>query len=366
VKAVHDVRGVTVTALLASRAVIAAMVLLTASLLLRGGTLASAAQDLVRWDAASYMTIAAHGYPATASPLDAFLPGLPILIRAVSFIVRDDIAAALLVTLAAEAAALWLVWRLVRAERDASAASFCVLLLAFAPTAIFLSAPFTEAPFIAATGASLFFARQRRPLAACVAGALATSFRLTGLALLPALAVEMLSQSRWRPRDDLFLLVLVPLPIVLYCAYMGSHTGDLLALFHAEASPSFGQSPSWPWSGFATSWGTMIGATDGETRSIFAREVAFGLLGLVACAGMWASRRIPTSFAVYCSVAWLMTASLSFWRSQPRYILALFPALILLADLTARRRAARPALIAGSGVLMCLGTIIFTEGRWLG
>ena len=48
-----------------------------------------------------------------------------------------------------------------------------------------------------------------------------------------------------------------------------------------------------------------------------------GLLGLLLCLGMWASSRIPRSMALYCTIAWLMTASLPFWRSQPRYILAL-------------------------------------------
>ena len=97
-----------------------------------------------------------------------------------------------------------------------------------------------------------------------------------------------------------------------------------------------------------------------------AREVAFGLLGLVLCAGMWVSSRIPRSLALYCTIAWLMTASLPFWRSQPRYSLALFPAVLLVSDLTQRFPRARPAMLGASAILMCAGTWIFAQGRWLG
>ncbi|MBV9101403.1 MAG: hypothetical protein JOZ46_10935 [Candidatus Dormibacteraeota bacterium] len=321
---------------------------------------------LVHWDAIAYMDIARGGYPPHLSYLDAFLPGYPLLVRGLTFVVRDDVLAAWLVSLASEGVALWYVARLVQAERDRGSAHLAVWLLALAPTALFLVAPFSESPFIAATAASLYHARAGRPRAAVVAAALACALRLTGLALLPALALEQLARARWRPRAQLGLLLAVPLPLVAYCAYMQAHTGDALALFRAEQLPSFGQSIAAPWDGFAATWQTMVTASSGEVRSIFAREVAFGLLGLVAAAGMWASRRVPRSLALYVSVAWLMTASLSFWRSEPRYILALFPAVILVADLTARFRGARPALVVASGALMCAGMYVFAQGRWLG
>jgi hypothetical protein len=353
--------------LLASRALIAVVVVGTLALFVHGiAPVTGAAQSLVQWDARSYLAIAAKGYGPVVEPHDAFLPGFPLAIHAVALLVRDEVTAALIVCLIAEALALWYVARLLQHERDADAGRFAALLLAFAPTAIFLTAPFTEGPFIAAAAASLLYARQGRTTAACWAAAIAASVRLTGLALLPALAVECLMQSRWRLRSSHLALLIIPVPLLLYCAYMAVHTGDPLALFHAEASPSFGQSLAPPWKGFATSWQTMITTADGENRSIFAREVAFGLLGLLAVIAMWVSTRVPRSFALYCSIAWLMTASLSFWRSEPRYLLALFPALLVIVDLTQRHRGARPVIVAISGVLMCLGTIVFAEGRWLG
>jgi hypothetical protein len=326
--------------------------------------------SLLQWDAISYLQIAAHGYPANPGDarayLDAFLPGFPLLLRGAQIAVPDGVLAAWLVTFVTEAVALWYVARLVIGERDRAAATFAVWLLALAPTALFLTAPFTESPFIAAAAAALYHARANHPRAAALTAMLASAIRITGLALLPALALDSLMRNRWRPRSSLTWLAIIPLPVLLYCAYMQVHTGDALALVRANASPSFGHSIAWPWQGFAATWNTLTTAGDGETRSIFAREIAFGLLGLVACAGMWASTRIPRSLAVYCSIAWLLTAALTFWRSEPRYVLALFPAVLLASDLTARIQRARYAAVAASAVLMCAGVWVFAEGRWLG
>ena len=43
---------------------------------------------LVAWDAISYMSIAAHGYPVHLDYRDAFLPGFPCWSRALMVVVR--------------------------------------------------------------------------------------------------------------------------------------------------------------------------------------------------------------------------------------------------------------------------------------
>jgi hypothetical protein len=321
---------------------------------------------LVAWDAISYLSIAVNGYPAQLDYRDAFLPGFPLLVRVLMFVTRDEVTAAWLINAVAETIALWYLGRLVLGERDQSSARFSVWLLALAPTALFLIAPFSESSFIASAAASLYYARAGQPGKAVVAAALACAFRLTGLALIPALAIEQLRRTGWRPRPELFAVLLAALPLALYGLYMQVHIGDALALLHADHLPSFGLQPTPPWQGFATTWHTLLSASNGETRSIFAREVAFGLLGLLLCAGMWVSSRIPRSLALYCTIAWLMTASLPLWRSQPRYSLALFPAVLLVSDLTQRFPRVRPAMLGASAILMCAGTWIFAQGRWLG
>lgn len=355
-------------ALAATRLAWIAIVLVVAATQLNDLPLETALRaTIVRWDAVSYLQIAEHGYPAVLDYRDAFLPGYPLLIAGATIVFRDDVIAAWLVGLASETAGLWFLYRMVLAERDRGSARFCVWLTALLPTAVFFILPFTEAPFFAAAAASLYYGRQGRAGPAAVAAAVATSLRLTGFALVPALLLETVRQRRRpRPVRGVVLLLIIPLPVVLYCAYMRLHTGDALALFDAQSLPSFGHGAAAPWDGFASTWNTMITAGDGETRSIFAREIAFGLLGFVLCAAMWVSTRVPRSWALYCSIAWLTTASLTFWRSEPRYILALFPAVILVADVTARVRTGRALVLVVSAALMGIASWIFASGGWVG
>ena len=355
-----------VAPLAVSRALWLAVFLALTAIQLNGGpSLGGVRSALVHWDAIAYLDIAASGYPPRLDYLDAFLPGFPLLVRGVSYIARDLVLSAWLVTLVAEAVALSFIYRLVQQERERTSARFSVWLVALAPTALFFTAPFTESPYIAATAAALFYARRGRDGAALAAATVAACFRFTALALLPALLLERVRRERRLSARHASVLIIL-LPLAAYCAYMYARTGDALAIGHAEQLPSFGQSPAPPWQGLAATWNTLTTAVDGETRSVFAREVAFGLLGAVLCAAMWLRRRIPRSFALYCTIAWLMTASVSFWRSEARYVLALFPAVLLVADLTRRLPMMRAATVVASAVLMCAGAWIYAQGRWLG
>ena len=53
-------------------------------------------------------------------------------------------------------------------------------------------------------------------------------------------------------------------------------------------------------------------------------------------------------------------------RSVPRYDLALFPSIIVIADLTARARLVRPLLVTGGAGLLIWGAFVFAEGGWIG
>ena len=177
------------------------------------------------WDAISYLSIAANGYPAHLSYIDAFLPGFPLLVHGLALITRDDVTAAWLVNAVAETVGLWYVFRLVRAERDQASATFSMWLLALAPTALFLIAPFSESTFIAAAAASLYYARAGQSRKAILAGALACAFRLTGLALIPLSPWNSCGAAAGgRARTWLLVLALLLLPLALYSAvHAGPH-----------------------------------------------------------------------------------------------------------------------------------------------
>ncbi|MDQ6856087.1 MAG: hypothetical protein M3Z57_03320 [Candidatus Dormibacteraeota bacterium] len=316
------------------------------------------------WDAVSYLDIAAHGYPGQLDYRDAFLPGYPLLIRAVSVVTRDLMAAGVLVSAIAEAAALLFIHELVRRERGEGVARFAVWAVALAPVGFFLSGVYTESCFVAGAALALLLMRIGHMRGAALAGALAVSMRLTGVVLVPVMAFELVRQGR--VRSDGAWLAVIPLPLLVFAAYLQLRTGDALAFLHAEALPSFGEAAAWPWDGLRTTWATAAGSTDPTNRAIFVREIIAGMVGFLVVVASWLDRRFPRSLALYCTLVWLTGVSLSFWRSVPRYDLALFPAIIVVADLTARTRALRPLMVAAGAAVLTWSAFVFAEGGWVG
>jgi Mannosyltransferase (PIG-V) len=327
-------------------------------------TWASLSAAFNHWDAVSYLDIAAHGYPTQLDYHDAFLPGYPLLLRAMSVVTHDLVLAGILVSAIAEVAALLFIHALVRRERDAGVARFAVWAVAFAPLGLFLTGVYTESCFIAGAALALLLMRSGHMRGAALAGAFAVSMRLTGMVLLPVMAYELVRQGR--VRSDGAWLVLIPLPLILFGAYMQLHAGDSLAFLHAEGLPSFGEAAAWPWDGLRTTWATAVTSTDPTNRAIFIREIIAGVAGFAAVVASWIDRRLARSMALYATLVWLTAVSISFWRSVPRYDLALFPVVIVVADLTIRIPAARPLLVAASGAILTWGAFAYAEGGWIG
>jgi hypothetical protein len=328
-----------------------------------------------QWDSQSYVAIAEHGYPRTLDfglgqpgHLVAFFPGYPMLMRAVMLVAGDAVVAGVLVSAVLELVALRLFAGLVLAERDLGAARFAAWALAFWPYAAFLGLVYTESTFVAAAAGSLLLARRGRMGPACLVAALACATRVTGVALIPALLVEQLVRHRGRPTPQLAWLLLVPLPLLLFGLYLRLHTGDWLAWLHAEGSVSFDyRHLDWPWVGGRATWDSAVRSPlPASTTYVFALEMLFGVGGGLVCAALWLTRRLPASLAVYCTVVWLVSVCVSYWISVPRYEIAMFPALIAVWDLLARRPHWRTAAVAASAGLFAYGAGLYATGRWLG
>lgn len=337
--------------------------------------LAEVEAGFARWDSLSYLGIAADGYPG--GPLDTapgasghlwgFFPGLPVLIRVVSTVLRDATLSGVLVCAAAELLALTLLARLVLAERggDAERARLAVWLLAVFPYAVFLTAVYTEAPFIAAATASLLLMRRGRIGAASACAALAVALRPTGLALVPALAWEHLRRRGWRPGPGLALALVPALPLGLFALYARHATGDLGAYPHILASASFRRSLTDPWTGFRTTLDSVTSGAAASTGYVFVLEIVFGLVGLGAIVAMAARRSLPVSFTLFASGVWVSAVAVPYWLSVPRYLMGMVPAFLLGSDLLAARPRWQLPVIAVSAGLLAYSTEVFASGRFL-
>ena len=337
--------------------------------------LAGSWSGLYGWDADSYAAIAAQGYPtAPGDHLDAFLPLYPLLMRVPMTVGLSPAISGVLISLVAECVALVAIDMLVSRERDPRTGLFAIWLVALAPMGIFLGVVYTESTFIAAAAVSLYLARTGRLAWAAVAAMVAGATRITGIVLGPVLLLEWLIRQYRRRRDEhrlpsprelalLPLFALPALPFLLFSLYLGAHTGDLNSYHEAQTGSSFNHDLALPWKGFFADWNQL---TPGNAfYDTWWREVVYGLSGAALCAIAWLDFRFPRSLALYCTLVLLLSTSISFWLSVPRYLLGIFPIVIVLADLTSRLRWSRPVIVlAGSGLFLW-SAYVYGTGGWV-
>jgi Gpi18-like mannosyltransferase len=236
-------------------------------------------------------------------------------------------------------AALIYFFHLARMEGDDRLARYATLYLAIFPTAFFYLAAYAESMFLLASVAAIYHARRKEWLLAGIWGFLAPLARVQGFALAPALAYEVV--RTWRetgmPRTRAVL--------GLALAGVGAIAFPVYALLALHKTPS-----------------GIITAHAGRFRGRFAIPgtaifIAFGLLfrgqflqadyfDLVFCLLFLALtvlvlRWLPSIYGVYCLLMLVLILSkasdFEALLSLSRYVLALFPAFIVLGRLGASK-----------------------------
>lgn len=228
------------------------------------------------WDWYRYLTIAEYGYtsgkgPAYDENLPAFLPGYPMVLKAVHLVVPDWAGAGLLISLVAGAAAVVALARLTEFEycrrvpdgSPEAARRTAVLLLVCAPAAVFLAAGYTESLFLAFALPGWLAARRGHWLRAGLLLAAACTIRINGLFVLAGVVVMFLA-SRPARRDWARASGLL-LPVAAagaYAAYLKDIRGDWLDWLHAEKR-GWSRSLTNPITAWRTSWGKAFGGQSG-------------------------------------------------------------------------------------------------------
>lgn len=321
------------------------------------------------WDTGLFVKIARfgyQGYPAHYSDrgVVAFFPGEPLLLHAVHWVVRDWIAAGLLISAVAGAVACVALARLGVLDAGRLAGSRAPLYLALSPYAVFLFAAYSEALFLALALPAWLAARRGRWLLAGVLGAGAATVRITGLFLAAALVVQWLVDPVGRRRRrDLWPLLLPFAVIVGYAGYTRAITGDWLAWPHAQRD-NWGRSFTAPWTALHTTWSAAVDARQGSAYAwSFRAEIAAMVVGLVVCGVLLGRRRWAELVYVGGQVVALGTSS--YYLSVARTTLLWWPLWLLLAEWSTKRRWVHPAYLAVAPALMALSVVTFVQGHWV-
>ena len=369
------------------------------------------------WDGVWFVRIAADGYRAHWDS-QAFFPLYPLLVRALAAGVGDYVVAGLIVSLAAYAGAMVVLFRLARAELGPRVALWSVVLVSVFPTALFFQAVYSEALFLLLTLLAFWWARGGRWALAGAAGLLAVLTRSTGLLLVLPLAVIWWEQWRSAPlrlpggpaprarQDGLgacssaavvapaageaprrparlswLWILLVPAGLGIYMAYLWLVFRQ--AMLFSAVQAAWGREASLPttavWRGTVTAaralaWLVVHGpaavlgtrtATGGLESDVIANLLEFAgfaaaVAMLVAC---W--RKLPAAWTLYALAALVFPLLYSTEArplySLPRFVLVVFPLFVGAAAVLAPRRFWRALVTAVFVVLLVFSAVLFAS-----
>lgn len=322
-----------------------------------------------QWDAKSFVTIAKEGYfpngAAARDAREAFLPGLPFLLRCVHAVIPEWTVDGLLVSLlagGAAALALSRVAQITAPGREVGVRSVSFLLAS--PGAVFLAAGYSESLFLSlALPAWLAAKKGNWRLAAALACAAGT-VRVSGLFLATAMLVQFAASGDVRGRARRLPWLTLPfLPMLAYTWYLRTHTGDWMSWEHAQERGWFRGFHA-PWQTWCNTWKAAFSSESAPYAFMFQLELAAVITGILLLVVLMRQRLWPEVTYVGLSLSAL---GASYWyMSVPRAALLWWPLWISLAAWSVRRPWVRSAYVAIAVPLTTLVTVTFTSGRWAG
>jgi Gpi18-like mannosyltransferase len=317
--------------------------------------------SLIHYDAGWYLRIAGQGYDFNSAP---FFPLLPIMIRLLTYLTQDAVAAGFLISNAALFIACYYLHRLVKEEYDLEIASAAVFIMLFFPTAIFYSTIYTEAPFLAFTLAAFYYGRQKRWILAAILGACAALTRNIGVVLFLAFLYMQYQQEGYRLNIRKALpLALIPASLLVFLFILGQATGDPLAFSHSLQTPYWGNRHfAYPGAGQLRNLASFI--YNNNSYSLFESGMALLFLYLVIRSFKYIKDRSMLIFLVLGFLIPFSSVVGDMPLGMPRYILVLFPGFITLAILLRKHNLYHPYTIITT-IAFSVICAMFVAGRWI-
>lgn len=318
-----------------------------------------------RWDTALFERIAADGY-AYAND-EAFFPGYPLVLRALTALGLHPALAGLLISLVAGGVAVAALARLAELEAPAGTGERAVLALVLSPAAVFLVAGYTEALFLAFALPAWLAAVRGHWWVGGVLAAGACGVRISGAFLAAALVVHFLTTPadlggrRWR---QLPALALPAVPLVSYAVYLHESKGSWLAWQTAQEL-GWGRSFDDPVAVLQRTWEAAFGDSQpAQFQVTFKMELVAMAVGVALTVALLAWRRWGEATYVGLSVVALSTSTWYF--SVPRASLLWWPLWIALGALSLRSRLFTLTYLAVVAPLSAFWVVVFIAGGWAG
>jgi hypothetical protein len=301
-----------------------------------------------QWDWNWYQAIADSGYaanhprqsfPGVFQDATAFAPGYPLSIRTVGQVLHvPDIDAGMLIAFVCSAIALTGIYKLAQLDWDSGVARNALLLVLVYPGAVFLVAPYTEAPLLMCSVWAFLMVRQGRLLAAGMFAAAAVAFKMPWLIiLLPGLCVEWLDVNGWRPSQRQLRLASLVAPGMLVVAgwmlWQWRVFGDPFDFLRAQAGWTPGFTPVWTVIA-STLTASLHDASGGSALAVWVlRGLDLAALLFFLAMAVYVLLRVRRSYGVFLLTGFLIIndSGGNFVSSEIRFLVPFFPIFIGLA-----------------------------------
>src|SRR3989344_1080440 len=312
-------------------------------------------ESLSNWDGGHYIGIAQNGYSEKFQY--AFFPLYPITINLLNNFVGNYLLSAVLISIISTFFGLQLLYKLMSLDFDRKIADKVIAGILIFPTSFYFLTAYSEGLFFLLTIAAFYFLRTRKLFWAVVFASLASATRLSGLAVVLGLIIEVYLTEGINKKN--WYILLSPLGFLIYCYFLYTNTGD--PFYFITAENYWLRTLSIPGLGFWETLKSIFTPQFVEKNITAVTDLIFSIFGL----GMTirAFRFLPISYCLFAfiSVALpLFTPSLS---SIPRFLLPVFPIFILLAFIKDRNLSFFYQLLFI--MLLSAFSIMYISGKWV-
>lgn len=329
--------------------------------------------SFANFDGEHYIAIAREGYRALRY---FFFPLYPQILRVLAIpmgrAIESYLYSGLFVSNLSFLFAVFGVYKLLKLDYKRNIVLTTILLLLIFPTSFYFAGVYTESMFLALAVWTFYFARKRLYLFSGILGFFASLTRVVGVALFPALLIEIILDGKLTNRQKVFSLVAI-LPIVLglvsYMYYLNQVTSDPLEFLHSVSifgehrSSSFILLPQVFYRYFFKILPNMTWTYLPFVYVVFLElfvGISFMLLSAISFI------KVRLGYATYLLFIYLIPTLSGSFSSLPRYVIVGFPAFIVLAIyLVKLPRFLQFVIYVILFVGLTIGTMLFVRGFWL-
>jgi hypothetical protein len=337
------------------------------------------------FDGINYITIAYQGYNLNAGFFPLFPVTIGMLGRALNVIVPLELPtlifySGLLLSSLFLLAGLYFFYKLLKLDYKESVRSQAIMFLLCFPASFYFAAVYSESLFFLLLILMFYFARKRQWVIVAILGVLLTATRPIGVAVIPAMIYEFLSQQKITPKELLLqplhraavwlsalLLSITPLlGIGIYSVFNNARWNDYLYFIHAQGEFENNRSVSsivfFPQTVFR-----YIKILFTVSSAQFEWWIAFLELAVFffVCFLLFIARKkkVRRSYLIFAVVSFLIPISTGTFSGLPRYALILFPLFVALA--LVKSNAVKAAYVVVGSILLVLLFMYFSRGYYI-